>query len=591
MSGKPTYDEIEHRLALLETESTQRKRFEEINHSLFKISNAVNMTSSLEDLYRTIHLALSPVIDTTNFFIALYDETKDSVAFPYCVDSVDECYPPKIEVSKTASLTAEVIRTGRPVLVTKAEILAQRANSSFKIPTCTPSEIWLGVPLKTRDEIIGVMAVQSYHDPLCYDHTDMEVMVSVADQVAIAVERKRAEEALQESNRFLRATLDALSANIALLDEQGLILLVNSAWRDFAEQNGILAENVSEGRNYLDVCDRASGTNTEEAIPFADGIRAVLAGAVESFMMEYPCHSPNEDRWFIGRVTPLPGVGPRRVVVAHENITERKRLEKEQLRLEMRLLKLEKTESLGRMAGAIAHHFNNQLQAVMGNLEMAMDDLPRGANTLNTLTEAMNASRRAATVSTLMLTYLGQTPGKQEPMDLSEVCRQRLPLLQAAAPKDMILQAVFPASGPIIRANSGQIQQVLTHLVTNALEAASEKKGVIGLTVKTVSHADIPTSKRFPIDWQPQEITHACLEVSDTGCGISNKDIEKLFDPFFTTKFTGRGLGLPVVMGIVKAHGGGVTVESKPGLGSVFRVFLPVSTEELPCRHDLPAMA
>ncbi len=591
MAGKPTYEALEQQITLLESESAQRKRFEEINHSLFKISNAVNMTSSLDELFRTIHLALSPVIDTTNFFIALYDKSKDSVTFPYCVDSVDECYPPVIEVSRTASLTAEVIRTGRPVLVTKAEILAQRAKSSFKIPGCTPSEIWLGVPLKTRDEIIGVMAVQSYHDPMCYDQTDTDVMVSVADHVAIAVERKKAEEALRESNRFLRATLDALSANIALLDEQGLILLVNNAWRDFAAQNGILTENVSEGRNYLDVCDHANGTNTEEAIPFADGIRAVLAGAVESFMLEYPCHSPNEDRWFIGRVTPFPGVGPRRVVVAHENITERKRLEKEQLRLEMRLLKLEKTESLGRMAGAIAHHFNNQLQVVMGNLEMAMDDLPRGMDTLGTMTEAMKASRKAAAVSTLMLTYLGQTPGNQEPMDLSEVCRQSLPLLQTTAPKGTILQAVFPASGPIIRANTGQIQQILTHLVTNAWEAISGNQDTIALTVKMVSHADIPTSKRFPIDWQPHEIAYACLEVSDTGHGISDRDIEKLFDPFFTTKFTGRGLGLPVVMGIVKAHGGGVTVESEPGRGSTFRIFLPVSNEELPCRIDLPAIS
>ena len=108
----------------------------------------------------------------------------------------------------------------------------------------------------------------------------------------------------------------------------------------------------------------------------------------------------------------------------------------------------------------------------------------------------------------------------------------------------------------------------------------------IGLTVKTVSHADIPASKRFPIDWQPQEIAYACLEVTDTGCGIADKDIEKIFDPFFSTKFTGRGLGLPVVLGIVKAHSGAVTVESKPGRGSIFRVFLPVSAEEIPRQPD-----
>ena len=207
--------------------------------------------------------------------------------------------------------------------------------------------------------------------------------------------------------------------------------------------------------------------------------------------------------------------------------------EAEKAELEARNRQLQKTESLGRMAGAIAHHFNNQLQVVMGNLEMAMDELPREPDNLEILSEAMQAARRAAKVSGLMLTYLGQTPGKRETVDLSEACRQSLILLQSAVPKGMILKV------------------------------------------------DLPASKRFPIDWQPRESVYACLEVADAGCGIASKDIEKIFDPFFTTKFTGRGLGLPVVLGITGAHDGGITVESEPGRGSVFRVFLPVSTEEI----------
>ncbi len=273
-----------------------------------------------------------------------------------------------------------------------------------------------------------------------------------------------------------------------------------------------------------------------------------------------------------------------------KDITERKQAEAEKAELEVQNRQLQKTESLGRMAGAIAHHFNNQLFAVMGNLEMAMDELPCGADISETLSEAQKAARKAAEVSRLMLTYLGQTPGKHEPIDLSEAYRQSLTLLLVAAPKGLILNADFPSCGPIINADAGQMQQLLTNIVTNAWESIADNRGTIGLSVKMVSHEDIPTSKRFPIDWQLQEIDYACLEVSDTGSGISNKDIEKLFDPFFTTKFTGRGLGLPVVMGIVKAHGGGVTVESEPGHGSIFRIFLPVSTEKLPLRHDLPAM-
>ncbi|MFO8112181.1 MAG: PAS domain-containing protein [Desulfosalsimonadaceae bacterium] len=279
---------------------------------------------------------------------------------------------------------------------------------------------------------------------------------------------------------------------------------------------------------------------------------------------------------------------PLRMIGTHTDVTERKRTEKETLKLESQNRQLQKAESLGRMAGAIAHHFNNQLQAVMGNLEMAIDDLPKGSDILPFLIEAMSASYQAMEVSGLMLTYLGHTHGRYEPINLHETCRQSLSLLQASAPEGMPIEADFPSSGLVVLANANQIQQVLTNLVNNAWEASTIEKGAVKLAIKTVSRAEISALRRFPPDWQPKSIPYACLEVADKGCGIPEKDIEKIFDPFFTTKATGRGLGLPVAMGIVKAHGGGFTVHSKPGRGSTFRVFLPVSTEEIPRRDAVP---
>jgi signal transduction histidine kinase/GAF domain-containing protein len=252
----------------------------------------------------------------------------------------------------------------------------------------------------------------------------------------------------------------------------------------------------------------------------------------------------------------------------------------EQKLSEAKILSLQKSESLGRMAGAVAHHFNNQLSVVMGNLELVLQDLPGDDENRKNLLQAMKAARKAADVSRQILNYLGPISGTHSPVNLSDACRQSLSLLQSAAPENMIVNVDFPDAGPVVRADAGQIHQVLTHLFTNARESIVDDRGRIDLCIHTVFHEDIAASNRFPPDWQPQNGSYACLELSDTGCGIAHEDIEKVFDPFFTNKFTGRGLGLSVVMGIMKTHGGGITVDSELGCGSIFRVYLPTSAEK-----------
>ena len=140
-------------------------------------------------------------------------------------------------------------------------------------------------------------------------------------------ERKHAEVALRDSERFAHATIDALAAHICVLDERGIIIAVNRAWRNFAAANQLVARNAGEGVNYLAICDAATGADADVAAAFASGIRAVLRGERAGFSLEYPCHSPAEQRWFTGRVTRFPGKDSIRVVVAHENITERKKAE------------------------------------------------------------------------------------------------------------------------------------------------------------------------------------------------------------------------------------------------------------------------
>jgi excisionase family DNA binding protein len=128
--------------------------------------------------------------------------------------------------------------------------------------------------------------------------------------------------------RELRLFLNVLPMHVAVIDGSGTIIAVNQAWRDFAKFNGAVG-NVSEGANYLWVCDTATGEQSEYAAAFAEGIRSVFSRDREEFAMEYPCHSPTEWRWFVGQVKPFPNGDPLRAVIAHENITERKRLEEQ----------------------------------------------------------------------------------------------------------------------------------------------------------------------------------------------------------------------------------------------------------------------
>jgi signal transduction histidine kinase/CheY-like chemotaxis protein len=259
-----------------------------------------------------------------------------------------------------------------------------------------------------------------------------------------------------------------------------------------------------------------------------------------------------------------------------KDISDYKELEAERIALTKQLQHAQKAESLGRMAGAIAHHFNNQLNVVMGNLELAIEDCPKDAAYRSNLREAMQAAQKSVEISGLMRTYLGQGAGKTRKLDLSRLCLTHLSILRNTLPRGISLETDFMPVGPAVLVNDDQMQKVLFHLVTNAAEAIGKDTGRIRVSTRTIPLSDIPAIVTAPVDWQPTAKMYACLEVSDTGSGIAEKDMEKLFDPFFTTKFIGRGLGLPVILGLVKSWEGAFRVESKIDHGSRFQILLPV---------------
>ncbi|MGO8696276.1 MAG: PAS domain S-box protein [Limisphaerales bacterium] len=395
---------------------------------------------------------------------------------------------------------------------------------------------------------------------------------------------KQADVALQRSEERYRSILNASPDDITILDREGRIVMVSpAAFAIFGQvrQDQFLGRPVTD---FLVPADRPRAMNQ-----IALKRQGVITGPSEYRALR-PDGSTFEVEVNSEFVRDAEGAITGMVVIVRD-ITERKQAEAERAKLEAHNRQLQKAESLGRMAGAIAHTFNNHLAAVIGNLDLALLDLPKGGEAGKSLTAALQAAGKAAAVSGQMLTYLGQSFGHREPTDLSELCQRSLAMLRAAMPGKVALQTDLPSPGPVISANVDHLQQVLTNLITNAWVALGENGGSVRLAVKSVSRADIPTAHRYPTHWQPRDFAYACLELADAGCGIAGQDIENLFDLFFSSKFAGRGLGLALVLGIVRAHGGVVTVESELGRGSTFRVFLPVSAEAVrpPPDRALPA--
>jgi len=461
--------------------------------------------------------------------------------------------------------------------LTLAELLSRRAIATLKklylITNDLPDKLTTG-----GEEIVWPESTIKETHHLIKNFQEMGR--SLSEQFAMIHQineslRQRMEELKESEERFAGMFRRHSAVMLLLEPETGAIVDANLAAESFYKypRTTLLAMNISDINMFSDD-------------DFKNILQEVRLGQKNFFVAE---HKDAEGNIHTVEVhsTLIPVQDSAKLFSIISDISERKRIEKENARLEAKNRQLQKAESLGVMAGAIAHHFNNQLGVVIGNLEMALDDLQLGSTPANDPNNAMlpamraahKAAHKAAEVSGQMLTYLGQGTDSRKPLDLSAFCRQSLPLLQAAAPKNLHLALDVAAAAPIIKASALQVRQLLTNLVTNAWEATRASHGTIDLAVKTVSAEEISATHRFPIGRQAEDAAYGCLSVTDNGVGIATDDIDKLFDPFFSSKFSGRGLGLSVVLGIVKGHGGLITVESEKGHGSTFRVFFPISAE------------
>ena len=278
---------------------------------------------------------------------------------------------------------------------------------------------------------------------------------------------------------------------------------------------------------------------------------------------------PSGRRYFNSNLMPIrnQSAAIHRIIGACIDITDFKRTQEE-------ALARQKLESLGVLAGGIAHDFNNLLGSILSQAELAEEELAAGSVPGQELQLIKNVAIRAGEMVRELMVYSGQDSASLQPLDLSGLVGEMLELLKISISKQAKLTVDLPKNLPVIRANAVQIRQVVMNLITNASEALENQKGVVSVTISKVESRQDTLPDREP---NARLDDYLRLEVTDTGCGMTEEVLSRSFDPFFTTKFAGRGLGLAAVQGIIRGHGGTINVVSSAGQGTCFQILLPCS--------------
>ncbi|MBW1681170.1 MAG: PAS domain S-box protein [Deltaproteobacteria bacterium] len=386
----------------------------------------------------------------------------------------------------------------------------------------------------------------------------------VTQEKRLEQEREKAVAALRESEARFRSIFELSPEPVSLSEpESGVLVDVN---RKLCEVTGMSREDLV-GRSAVELGlftdqDRArfvkalkeSGEIRGMEMGFKNRDGGLLTGHMYSRIIEVS-----------GR--PL-------ILTLFLDLTERKRLETS-------LRRLNKMEAVGTLAGGVAHEFNNILGVILGNAELARDDLPADSPSRSNLKEIIYACLRAREVVERLLCASRKVEVKRVPTKLHGVICEALPLLRASLPPRIIIRDEIRTDTHTVLADAGQVKEILVNLAMNAADAMGKKGGVVGICLENVR---LKEERRAG----PPPGEYVKLTVSDTGCGIPRENLERIFDPYFTTKnlAVARGMGLSVVRGIVEGHEGQIRVRSKPGQGATFEILFPVAQGQPAGRED-----
>jgi len=563
--GQSIFDKKNNLMALegFITDITARKQTEEIKKVLFAISNAVNTTQNLKDLYHFIHNSLGNIMDVTNFFIAMVDINKKTLFFPYHVDTTDDDFFPISNFDTKDSLTGLVISQCKPMLLRKNDIEKISAQKGVWGPVPL---IWMGAPLIAKDEVIGVVAVQSYLDSNLYNEQDLQFISGVSDQIAIAIDRKRAEMTLLESEKKYRHLFQNAPAGIYEIDfEKARFMNVNEVMCEYSgySEEEFLTMNpmdlLTEDSKNLYI-ERLGKLSTKENVVGSFEYNIVTKNGQEA------CVILNND--FIYQNEKLTGAR----VVAHD-ITELKKAQEEKIKAQKIIGEQKKLALVGQVAGKMAHDFNNILGIIMGNTELSMMDC-KEEKTKRTLELIFDQTLRGKNLTRNLIAFAKDQEPKQEFFRISEKIDLVVNLLKKDLQGIELIKEDKPGV-PDLLADPGMIEHAIINLIQNSIHA-------IGMS----EHPRIILRTYCPDE-------NICFEIEDNGCGITKENLENIYEPSFTLKGTkditgsygraikGTGYGMANVKKYIEQHKGSISVKSEFGSGTTFTISLPVIKKEL----------
>ena len=382
-------------------------------------------------------------------------------------------------------------------------------------------------------------------------------------------ENKRAEESLAQQKALFEAIFSCIPDAIVYTNIDREVIGINPAFTSIFgfDMNDLTGKKTSFFYESMDEYERQGRirynlTAAERALPYEVNYRkkdgTIFPGETLGTVIK------------TGNGTTLGYIGVMR------DISERKNAESERTKFEYQLQQTQKLESLGVLAGGIAHDFNNILMAIIGNADLALMRINKESPATENLQRIAQAAARAADLAKQMLAYSGKGKFVLEQIDLNNLLEDMLHMLEVSISKKAVLRLNLHRTLPAVEADATQLRQVIMNLVINASEAIGERSGVIAITTGCMD-CDRSYLKDVWLDENISEGLYVYLEIADSGCGMDKATMAKLFDPFFTTKFTGRGLGMAAVLGIVRGHKGAIKVYSESGRGTTFKILLPAS--------------